>query len=137
MREKGRQDPTDVSGVIYSIPHECSAVYIKETACTLKTRLSEHQQAVINQNSNNDKTVQAMKTQHNILWTEARVLTKEPYLMKRKVKEGLIIRRTKKNTNLDSGYQLDSIWCAKTIPRLSYHNSVTYNDVPQQYNLHV
>ena len=37
--------------------------------------------------------------------------------MKRKVKEGLIIRVMKKKMNLDSGYLLDSVWCDKTIPQ--------------------
>ena len=77
--------------------------------------------------SNNGIAVHVIKTQHNVLWTEARVLTKEPYPMKRKVKEGLIVGRTKKN--MVNGYQLDSILCGKTIPQ-SLH--LKPNDPPPQ-----
>ena len=86
VRVKGREDPNNVSGVIYSIPCECGAAYIEETGRTLKIRISEHQRAVKNQNSNNDIAVHVMKTHHNIQWAEARVIAKEPYLMKRRVK---------------------------------------------------
>ena len=114
-----------MSGVIYSIPCECGAVYIGETGRTLKIRVTEHKRAVLNQNSNNGIAVHVMKTHHNIQWEEARVVTKEPYLIKRKVKEGLLIRRTKENMNLDSGYQIDNVWCIQTISKSDNSNSRT------------
>ena len=75
-----------------------------ETGRMLRIRLTEHQRAVRNQNGNNGIAVHVMKTHHSSQWMEARVLVKEPYLTKRKVKEGLIIRRTKRN-NYVSGFE--------------------------------
>ena len=49
-----------------------------------------------------------MKTSHKIKWNEAKVISTETHLTKRKVKEALIIR-TPNNMNLDSGFQLDNV----------------------------
>ena len=121
MRVKGKPPQEDVRGVIYSIPCECGAIYIGETGRTLKTRLAEHQRAVNTMNSNNGIAVHVMMTHHTIKWEGARVVSVEPHLTKRKVKEALTIRRTPNNMNLDSGFQLDSVWCHSSLPSSTPH----------------
>ena len=120
MRVKGKPPQDDMKGVIYSIPCECDALYsyIGETGRTLKTRLTEHQPAVRNKNSNNngpcnDYTPQFQegRGQSNLEGT---------HLTSMKVKEALIIKRTANNMHHDSGFLgLDSVWCHSSLPSYS------------------
>ena len=117
---QGKSPQEDVRGVIYSIPCEFGAVYIGETECNLKIRLTEYQWPVCNKDYNNSIAVHTIKTHHDIKWEEARVVTVEPHLTKRKVKEPLIIQRTNNSMNLDSVIQLDSVWCYSSLPASSH-----------------
>ena len=60
-----------------------------------------------------------METSHRIKWNEAKVISMEPHLTKRKVKEALIIRNPNNLYLLDSGFQLD---CMCVVPGISALN---------------
>ena len=69
--------------VVYQVPcKDCCKVYIGETKRTLKTRISEHKQAVKKGNEKNGIAVHAHTTNHNIggsmgSWDSTRLLEEE------------------------------------------------------------
>ena len=107
---KTPSDPVTTKGVVYRIPCECGRVYVGETGRTLKQRITEHKRAVKNVDSNNGMAVHVAKTKHQIRWDEAEVICREEQWTKRKVKEGLAIRRHDDNLNLDTGTSIDTNW---------------------------
>ena len=60
----------------------------------LHTRVREHKQAVCKGETSNGIAVHVIKTKHPTQREKARTITTEPLLIKRKVKESLMIRRT-------------------------------------------
>ena len=100
-----------IKGVVYSIPCECGATYTGETGRNLHTRVQEHERAVCKGDANNGIVVHVIKMNHTIQWEKARTIATESLLIKRKVKESLLIRRTLNNMNLDKDLQLDDLWC--------------------------
>ena len=93
--------------MVYSIPCECGKQYVGETERTLQ-RITEHKRAVKNNDPNNSLAVYVSKMYHKIKWEDAKALTREEQWTKRKIKEGLAIRNTVNNMNLDQGFQLDN-----------------------------
>ena len=66
--------PEEKKEVVYEVPcKDCHRVYIGETKRTLKTRISEHKQAVKKGDEKNGIAVHAHTTNHSIDWEGARV----------------------------------------------------------------
>ena len=114
MKVKTPRNSLDHKGVVYSIPCECGKEYIGETGRTLTQRMSEHKRAVKNGDSNNALAVHVKQSGHNIQWEEANILIREGHWTKRKIKEGIAIK--KNNLNLDKGFQIDNNWFTLTMP---------------------
>ena len=79
---------------------------IGETGRSLTTRMSEHKRVVKNRDVTNGIAVHVIKTNHTVDWNGAQILTTEMNWMKRKIKEGLEIKRSKPQMNMDTGMQL-------------------------------
>lgn len=64
-------------------------------------QVKEHKHVVSRGDTNNGIAVHANCHDHQILW----VVEREPFWLKRKIKEALYTKRTSPNMNLDGGYQ--------------------------------
>ena len=96
--------------MVYNVPCECGKTYIGETGRTLEARLKEHKYAVSWADTNNGIAVHANEHNHKILWEHTKIVEKEPFWMKREIKEALNIKRTSAGMNLDGGYQYLHTW---------------------------
>ena len=97
-----------LTGVVYQISCECGDAYIGETSKTLDERQKEHQRAV-RRFDNNSVATHVRDTGHNIAWKDAKVILKERYKTRRRVKEAIKIKTTT-CFNMDQGISLDPIW---------------------------
>ena len=119
MKVKSPRDQYNIKGAIYSIPCEYGKECVGETRRTLHQRMTEHKQAVRNEDIGNALAVHVSKTHYTISWEEAKVLAKEVLAKeeqwtKRKIKEALAIREKHKNLNLDQVSQVDVNWFTYT-----------------------
>ena len=97
--------------VDYQVPcKDCCKVYIGETKRTLKTRISEHKQAVKKGDEKNGIAVHAHTTNHNIDWEGARVHGTARGFWKRRTLEAIRIRAEPHTMNLDCGLHLSPVW---------------------------
>ena len=72
MKVKQEMPKKKKKEVVYQVPcKDCLKVYIGETKRTLKTRISEHKQAVKKGDENNGIAVHAHTTSHYIDWEGA------------------------------------------------------------------
>ena len=85
-------------------------VYIGETKRNLKTRLTEHRQAVRRGDDRNGIAVHVQKFDHHIDWESAQVEQVIPDYWKRRTAEAILIRKRSSTMNLDCGLQLPTVW---------------------------
>ena len=97
--------------VVYQVPcKDCRKVYIGETKRTLKTRISEHKQAVKKGDEKNGIAVHAHTTNHSIDWEGAWVHGTARGFWKRRTMEAIQICAEPHTMNLDCGLHLSPAW---------------------------
>ena len=115
---RGAKDTTPAEcqpGVVYAIGcKDCPKIYIGETSRTARQRVKEHREHV--RKGAGEKSAVAehvLETTHAIHW-QARVISKEQHMTRRKVIEALAIQRIGRKAgtlmNLDKGVELSNIW---------------------------
>jgi len=105
VRPKDKSDPQQQCGVLYRITcDDCAEQYIGKTGHALSTRVDEHQ-------NRTTAVSEHMKTNnHQFTWDNVEIVGKEEHSLKRKIKEGITIHRTKPNMNRDSSLQPPHIY---------------------------
>ena len=102
-------DRGDVVGVIYKMCCEsCPKVYIGETGRTARVCVKEHQSLARNGHPERSAVAAHAWDGHTINW-QADVVCQEKNLIKRKVKESMIIRQND-TMNFDMGRELSKLW---------------------------
>ena len=102
-------DRRDVVGVIYKTSCEsCPKVYIGETGRTARVRAKEHKSLACNGHPERSAVAAHAWDGHTINW-QADVVCQEKNLIKRKVKESMIIRQND-TMNFDMGCKLSKLW---------------------------
>ena len=76
----------------------------------LQVRLAEHKRAVQRSDVNNGIAVHVANTNHGIDWTNARVVKTVPGYWERRTTEAILIKKSQKPMNLDSGLLLPRVW---------------------------
>lgn len=112
-RAKGKPPIEQVKSVVYEVPCECGERYIEETGRILEAKLKEHKYATL--------ALHANKHHHQILRKHIKVVEREPFWMKRKIKETLNMKRTSPGMNLDGDYQYHHIWNSIIIWLFFFH----------------
>ena len=116
-------DPAEKrSYVIYEIPCSCGCTYIGETKRALETRLREHQAATrCGELEKLAIAEHAWKNDHQVLWSQTRVLDEARNTTSLLVKEALYIRRADSSrlVNRDEGLAISRSWSAIIKPRPS------------------
>ena len=80
------------SDVVYRIPcNDCALSYKGETQRWLQTRIGDHRRCVTNNSATSALAAHVRDTGHSIDFEGAEVITSEPVLKRRKVKEALSI----------------------------------------------
>ena len=98
-------------GVVYRIPcGDCDSCYIGETGRTLQKRITEHKYAVKTNDRKNGIAVHAWDLDHRPRWEDAEILEHEQNYWRRRVLEGIWIRRTDNTCNLDCGMTINDTW---------------------------
>ena len=99
-------EPKHFKGV-YSIPCSCSKPYIGETGRSIVTRLKEHE-ADLRHDRHKKFTLaeHAHLTQHHICLENAKVISREDNLTKRKIREKIEINMTNDFLNRNDGTKL-------------------------------
>ena len=96
---------------MYQVPcNGCDQVYIGETERNLKTRLTDHRQAVRQGDDRNGIAVHVQKYDHHIDWDSAQVEQVIPDYWKRRTAEAILIRKRSPTMNLDCALQLPTEW---------------------------
>ena len=83
---KGRPPIEQAKGVVYEVSCEFGETYIGETGRTLGARLREHKYAVSRWDTTNGIALHANTHNHWILWEQTRVVEKESFWTKTKIK---------------------------------------------------
>ena len=105
-RVKDRTDPLKQCGIVYQVDCQCcTRTYIGETARPLATRLQEHQHR-----STSAIYEHLQATGHSFSPQETKILSVEPFLNKRKVKEAIEIKIRWPSLNRDQGLELPPIY---------------------------
>ena len=104
--DRDKMDPLKRCHVVYQVGcQDCASTYIGETARPLATRLQEHQNR---STSAIHEHLQA--TGHSFSPQETKILSTEPFLTKRKVKEAIEIKTRRPSLNRDQGFELPPIY---------------------------
>ncbi|XP_052742159.1 uncharacterized protein LOC112052261 [Bicyclus anynana] len=111
LRSPKDRDPLNVPGV-YKIPCDCGRSYIGETRRNISTRVKEHIRSMKNVDTDGSaiaEHVLASGTTHYIRFDKASVLSREKFLVPRKIREAIEISRHP-NFNRDHGWLLPTAW---------------------------
>ena len=97
--------------VVYGITRwDCERVNESETKRTLKRHIVEHKQAMKKFDKKNAVAVHENTHDHHINWEEAKVVTVEQSLWRRRVQEAIRIRAQDSSMNLDCALSLSRFW---------------------------
>ena len=107
---KGRLKKDELKGMMYSIPYEGGAIFVRKAGQYRHTKLQQHKRAACKGDTNNGIAEHAIKTSHSIQWKKVQTITTKSLLTKWKVKKSLLIRRTSIHLNSGKGPQLDDMW---------------------------
>ena len=95
---------------VYFIPTGCGSAYTGETKKQIRTRNTEHKEAVFKGNTNGDAIAEHKAScDCEIYWQKTKTLAVEPVWIKRKVREALEIRRLKTGPGDDRGLNRDLV----------------------------
>jgi predicted GIY-YIG superfamily endonuclease len=95
---------------IYQVPCECGESYIGETKRPFNVRLQEHKKHTYRgETSRSGIADHVWSKHHNIKWSEAQVVHKEPHWKKRKFKEAVFIENNK-NIFSKPSVEIPTIW---------------------------
>ena len=111
MKVKGQPPSSSRLGVVYCIPCDCGACYIRETGRNLTTRTDEHKRAVLHLDSRNALAAHIMQNMdHCIQWQDSTIKDYKSNWYRRCVKESIWIRLTNNTTNTDPGLSINKTW---------------------------
>ena len=117
VKPKDSLNPFNRCGVIYNIKcQDYEAQYIGETAKRLATRLKEHRKSVSEADFKSALSDHTQSTRQSIDWDNTRIIDSEPNDLRRKIREGIYIRRQHPSMNRDQGFQLASVYGAVLQP---------------------
>ena len=106
VHPKDKTPDLDQCGIIYELPcQQCDVNYIGESGRSLKIRLHEHQTQ-----RSSAFYEHSSETGHNIHKDKIKIITKEDYTYRRKIKEAVEIRTLNPALNRDDGNTLPVIY---------------------------
>ena len=102
-------------GVIYEVPcKDCECVYIGKTGRPLEKQLSEHKNAVKNNDTiyiyKNGIAVHSWTKQHQVDWEAAKTIEVEGNYWRRRVLETLHIHQQQQTSKVDCGLTINPSW---------------------------
>ena len=113
---KDKSDKGNITGPIYFIPcagsdHPCSEFYIGETDRSLWTRFSEHKRPSSVGKSEVAEHIHLESPGHQIDFSDAKVLDRDPRYFERGVREAIYIRAQRPTLNRNQGrFLLPTVW---------------------------
>lgn len=111
VRSPKDKEPLNCPGV-YRIPCSCGKSYIGETGRNIATRISEHIRSMKNRDSRGSAVTEHIldsDSTHYIRFDKVTVLSKEKFVVQRKVREAIEISRYP-NFNRDCGWSVPPSW---------------------------
>ena len=100
--------PSNSQAGVYFVPTGCGSGYTGETKKQIRTRNTEHEEAVFKGNKNGDAIAEhAASCNCEIHWNKTKTVAVEPVWFKRKVRESLEIRRLKTGPHESRGLNRD------------------------------
>ena len=100
--------PSNSQPGVYFIPTGCGSAYTGETKKQIRTRNTEHEEAVFKGNTNGDAIAEhSASCNCEINWENTKTVAVEPVWFKRKVREALEIRRLKTGPGEPRGLNRD------------------------------
>jgi hypothetical protein len=108
VKPKDKTPQLDMCGAVYEITcPTCKETYVGETARTVKTRLKEHTRHAGPLTAIGEH---CLNTGHQITESNIKVIGREDYLWKRKIKEAIEIMQKQPTLNRDTGYYLPPMY---------------------------
>ena len=103
--------PQNSEAGVYSVDCKCGANYIGETKKRVCTRVTEHQKAAEGSHwQSSGLSEHCRDCNAGILWSEAKTICRETDYWRRKVREGLEIKRIRPSMNRDEGFGVSDAW---------------------------
>jgi hypothetical protein len=122
MKKKRTPEKIYQKNVVYKIPckEPCPVSYIGQTGKSLKTRIKQHTEMCRRKSTaknllkpgkrDNGLAYHHLKTGHEFDFDNAKILAVENNYWRRLIVEGIEIRNTPSNTNLQTGFEISKIW---------------------------